>query len=56
MGVFNRNRSSGDIARAMGLLLRYGLARCKPAGEGRAELWFATIPSGTPTNSTNSTN
>jgi hypothetical protein len=56
VAVFNKNRPSGDIARALGLLLRYGLARPEPAGNGQPERWFAIIPSGTATNCTNSTN
>jgi hypothetical protein len=30
VGVFNKNRPAGDIARSLGLLLRHGLARCEP--------------------------
>jgi hypothetical protein len=54
--VFNKNKTSGDLNRALSLLSRYRLARCEPAREGRPERWFAAVPSGKPTNSTNSTN
>jgi hypothetical protein len=56
VGVFNRNRTSEAITRALGLPQRFGLVRCEPAGEGRPERWFAVSPSGTATNCTNSTN
>src|SRR5262249_25478755 len=35
VGVFNKNRTAGNIARALSLLLRFGLARCEAAAEGR---------------------
>jgi hypothetical protein len=47
VGVFSKNRPAGDITRALGLLLRYTLARCEPAGSGQPERWFAIIPGGT---------
>jgi len=42
--VFKDNKTSGEVARALGLLQRYGLARCESVQtEGRpAERWFAT--------------
>jgi hypothetical protein len=55
VGVFNKNRPSRDITRALELLLRYRLARCESACEGRPERWFAAIPGSTATNCTSST-
>ncbi len=42
--VFNDNKTSGEVVRALGLLQRHGLARCESVQtEGRpAERWFAT--------------
>jgi hypothetical protein len=41
--VFSRNRTADVITRALGLLLKYKLARCEPAGNGQNERWFAVI-------------
>ncbi len=42
-GVFHRNKTSDEVARALGLLQRYGMGRCESVQtEGRpAERWFA---------------
>jgi hypothetical protein len=42
-GVFNNNKTSADIARAMGLLQRYRMARCElvPTAGRTAERWFS---------------
>jgi hypothetical protein len=48
-GVFNRNKTSPEITRALTRLLEYGLVRRDkvPTGGRPAETWFATSP-GTP--------
>ena len=42
--VFNDNKTSGEVARALGLLQRYGVARVESVQTGGrpAERWFAT--------------
>ena len=42
-GIFHRNKTSAEVARALGLLQRYGMGRCESVQtEGRpAERWFA---------------
>jgi hypothetical protein len=44
--VVKRTKTSGDLTRALSLLLRYAQARCHPTGQRRPDRWMAVIPIG----------